>query len=119
METRLIFQHQMASLVEEHNILPSLIMDFDQTPLKYVPVSNSTLAKKGLKHVPIAGGSFKESIMATFGITYSKKFLPMQLIYKGKTRRIFPQVNCQQSFSLRVNIKHFSITPESMKLLDG
>ena len=118
-ETRLIFQYQMASLVEKHNIPPSLIMDFDQTPLKYAPVSNSTLAKKGSKHVSIAGGAFKESIMATFGVTYSKTSLPMQLIYKGKTRRSFPQVNFQQSFSLRANMKHFSITQESMKFLDG
>ena len=92
METKLFFQHQIASLVAEHHIPPSLIMNFDQTPLKYAPVSNSTLAKKGSKHVPIAGGAFKESITATFNITYSNKFLPMQLISKGKTRRSFPRV---------------------------
>ena len=118
MEAKLFFQHQIASLVEEHHIPPSLIMNFDQTPLKYTPVSNSTLAKKGSKHVPITCGAFKESVTATFNITYSNKFLPMQLIYKGKTRRSFPRVNFQQSFSLSANMKHFSNTQESMKLLD-
>ena len=62
MEAKLLFQHQITSLVEEHKILPPLILNFDQTTLKYAPVSNSTLAKKG---------SIKdqELIPATFGIT--------------------------------------------------
>ena len=46
MEAKLLFQHQIASLVEEHKIPPSLILNFDQTTVKYVPVSNSTFAKK-------------------------------------------------------------------------
>ena len=53
-----------------------------------------------------------------FDITYSGKFLPMQLIYKGKTQRSFPRVNFPSSFSLSANSKHFSNTQESLKLLD-
>ena len=117
-EAKLLFQHQIVSIVEDDGIPESLIMKFDQTPLKYAPVSNSTLTKKGSKHIPITGGAFKESITATFGITYSGKFLPMQLIYKGKTQRSFPRVNFSSSFSLSANSKHFSNTQESLKLLD-
>ena len=47
MEAELLFQHQIASLVEEHKIPSSIIMNFDQSPLKYAPVSNSTFTKKG------------------------------------------------------------------------
>ena len=93
-------------------------MNFDQTPLKYAPVSNSTLAKKRSKHIPITGGVLKESITVTFRITYSGKFLPMQLIYKGKTERSFPHVNFPSSFSLSANSKHFRNTQESLKPLD-
>ena len=63
-EAKLLFQHQIVSIVEYDEIPESLIMKFDQTPLKYAPVSNSTLAKKGSKHIPITGGAFKESIIA-------------------------------------------------------
>ena len=49
MEAKLLFHHQIASLVEEHNILPSLVMNFDPTSLKYAPISDSTLAKKRIK----------------------------------------------------------------------
>ena len=117
MEAKLLFQYQITSLVEEHDIPPSLIMNFDQTTLKYAPVSNSTLAKKGSKHVPITSGAFKESITRTFGITYSNKYLTMQLIYKGKTRS-FPRVNFPPSFLLSANMKHCNNKQESMKVLD-
>ena len=117
-KAKLLFQHQIVSIVEDDEIPESLIMNFDQTPLKYAPVSNGTFAKKGSKHIPITGGAFKESITATFGITYWGKFLPMQLIYKGKTQRSFPSVNFPSSFSLSANLKHFSNTQESLKLLD-
>ena len=118
MEAKLLFQHQIASLVEEHKIPSSFIKNFDQTPLKYAPVSNSNLAKKRSKHVPISGGAFKKSITATFGIAYSNKFLPMQLICKGKTRRSFPLGNFPPSCLLSTNMKYFINTQESMKLLD-
>ena len=65
-EAKLLFQHQIVSIVDNDEIPESLIMNFDQTPLKYAPVSNSTLAKKGSKHISITGGAFKESITATF-----------------------------------------------------
>ena len=84
-EANLLFQHQIVSIVEDDEMPESLILNFNQIPLKYAPVSNSPLAKKGSKHIPIMGGAFKESITATCGITYSGKFLLMQLIYKGKT----------------------------------
>lgn len=60
MESKLLFQHQIANLVEEHNISPSLFMNFDKSSLKYNPVSNSTLLKNRWKRVPVAGGTYKE-----------------------------------------------------------
>ena len=85
-EAKLILQHQIAEAVERHSIPLSLVMNFDQTPLKYAPVANETLSRKGSKHVTIKGDSFKQAITATFGITFSDKFLPMQLICGGKTK---------------------------------
>ena len=67
-------------------LLPSsMLINIDQTPLKYAPVSNQTMAQKGSKHVAIKGSSYKNAITATFGITYDNQFLPIQLIYGGKT----------------------------------
>ena len=117
-EAKLIFQHQIAEVVERHSIPLPLVMNFDQTPLKHAPVANQTLSRKGSKHVAIKGQSFKQAITATFGITFSDKFLPMQLIYGGKTKRSLPKVKFPDSFSLSVNEKHFSNTNESLKLIE-
>ena len=117
-EAQLIFQHQIADLVERHSIPSSLVMNFDQTPLKYAPVASQTLSRKGTKHVAIKGQSFRKAITATFGITFDQKFLPMQLIYGGKTEKSIPKVKFPESFSLSANEKHFSNTHESLKLID-
>ena len=46
-EEKLIFQHRIAVVVERHSIPLPLVMNFDQTPLKFVPVANQTLSRKG------------------------------------------------------------------------
>ena len=74
-------------MMEVNKYASMSIMNLDQTPLKYIPVSHHTLAKKGNKSVAIAGSSDKRSITGTFTITLDGKFLPLQLIYGGKTKQ--------------------------------
>ena len=71
--------------IEENDIPLSLVLNLDQTPSKYIPVSNKTMAAKGTKYVPIKGSSDQRMITTTFTITLDGHFLPMQLIYVGKT----------------------------------
>ena len=106
------------AIVEENEIPPDLIMNLDQTPLKYVPVSHHTMAKKGAKSVSIAGSSDKRCITGTFVITLAGDFLPMQLIYGGKTTQSLPRFKFPESFSLSVNSKHFSNMEESIKIIN-
>ena len=60
-------------------------MKFDQKLLKYAPVTNQTLAKKSSKHVGISDLMYRKSLTATFGITFSNIFLPVQLVYRETT----------------------------------
>ena len=85
-EAGLLYHHQIIMFVEEHDIPSSLVMNFDQTSLKYAPVSSQTLAKQGSKYVSISGATYRTSLTATFGISLDNKFLPIQLIYSGKTQ---------------------------------
>ena len=117
-EAQLLYLHDIMSLVEEHNIPDSLVMNLDQTPLKYVPTSNHTLAKKGSKSIAIAGSYDKRCITGTYVITLKGDFLPIQLIYGGKTNQSLPRFKFPESFSLSVNPKHFSNTSESIKIID-
>ena len=92
-------------------------MNMDQTPLKYVPAINLTMAKRNSKSVAIAGSTDKRSITGAFVITLDGRFLPMQLIYGGKTQQSLPRFNFPDRFSLSCNPKHFSNTEESVKII--
>ena len=46
---------------------------------------------KGGKHVPIKGVNDKRQITATFAVSASGDFLPMQLIYAGEMKRCLPK----------------------------
>ena len=76
------------------------------------------MGQKGSKHVEIEGSTYKNAITATFGITWDNQFLPIQLIYGGKTLQSLPRFEFPRAFSLSTTEKHFSNTTESLKLLD-
>ena len=109
-EAELPYLHNIVSIVEKHDIPSHLVMNLDQTSLKYVPAMNHTMEKKNSSSVPIIGSSDKRSITGTFIVTLDGQFLPMQLIYGGKTLKSLPNFEFPDSFSLSVNPKHFSNT---------
>ena len=54
-EAQLLYLHDIVSLVDDHNIPDILILNLDQTKLKYIPSTNHTLAIKGSKSIGIPG----------------------------------------------------------------
>ena len=112
------FLHQVVSLIERHNIPDELVINFDQTPTKLVPVGRMTMAKRNSTDLVLAGAADKRSITATFAVTLSGKFLPMQLIYGGKSNQSLPKYKFPASFSLSVNPTHYSNREESIKFLN-
>ena len=96
-----LFHHSIIDIVNRYQIPPSLIKNFDQTPLKYASVSSQTLDKRNFKTVAISGLSYRKALTAMFGITFSNHFIPMQLIYGGKTAASYPKFDFPSSFSLR------------------
>ena len=117
-EIEISFFHEIVQKIEIHKIPLSLVLNLDQTPTKFVPGSSCTQARIGSTSVPVAGSSDKRMITATFSITLTGVFLPMQLIYGGKTSKSLPRVEFPDSFTLSVNEKHYSNEQESLKLLD-
>ena len=89
-EIETVWLYGIVQKINEHKILSSMIINLDRTPSKFVPGCNKTLAKKGCKLVPIAGSTDKQMITATFSITLTGEFLPIQLIYGGKTKKKYP-----------------------------
>ena len=116
-EAELIFLHDVVRKIEDNNIPASLVLNLDQTPSKYIQSSRYTMEKEGTKSIPIFGSSDKRSITATFVITLHGSFLPMQLIYGGKTSKSLPSVEFPNGFSLSANINHYSNSEESIKVI--
>ena len=69
------------------------------------------MGKGGETNFPISSINDEQSITATFSITLDNKFLPMQLIYKGKTNESLLEVTFPEEFLLSANEK------ESLKFL--
>ena len=117
-EIGLTFHYDIVSKIRKYNIPPSLVINLVQTPSKFVPGNRSTQAAIGSKTVAIAGSTDKRMITLTFCITLKGDFLPMQIIYGGKTSQSIPRVSFPDSFCLCVNEKHYSNEAESLKLID-
>ena len=63
---------------------------------------------KGAKHVPIKGVDDKRQITATFAVSASGEFLPMQLIYAGETKRCLPKFTFSRSFHVTYTKNNWS-----------
>ena len=116
-EAGLLYHYRVTTIVEKYKTPPSLVLNSDQTPSKYVQVGRFTMAPQGAKKVGIAGSADKRMIILTLTVTQDGKILPFQIIYKGKTKQSFPKVSFPQGFSLSANEKHHSNTDEDLKHL--
>lgn len=78
------------------------------------------MAVKGSKSVPIKGLSDKRNITLNFIISLSGEFLPLQIIYSGKTTSSLPRgvTFPPPEFYLTQNPKHWSNEQETIKLID-
>ena len=65
--------------VEMTEIPSELVINWDQTGIKIVPVLSWTMEKKGAKRVEVAGVDDKHQIMDVFAATAVSEFLPVQL----------------------------------------
>ena len=117
-EFRQKFLRDIQTVVEKYNIPPELIFNADQTPTSYVSVGRSTMAKKGSKSVAIEGLNDKRNITLTFVATLDDQFLPLQIIYGGKTSKSLPRgFKFPNGFLLAQNPKHWSNESETLKLV--
>ena len=110
------FHFDIVSKVEKYNIPDALIINLDQTPSYLAPCKKFTMAPKGSTNVAIHGCDDKRTITATFVITLAGEFLPIQLIYGGKTLQSLPRYQFPNSFLLIMNEKHYSNISESSYL---
>ena len=115
-EEKLTFQRNISTIVEDHDIPKDLILNLYQTPLSYVSPGKYIFNPKGAKTIPIKGVDGKRQITATFSSSMTGSFLPIQLIYEGKTRRCLPNYDLPKGFNVTYSPNHWSNTGKSVEL---
>ena len=74
-EAGLQYHFRIVNVIEKHNIQKSIVLNGDQTPLKYVTFGRFTIAPKNSTRVGLAGSTNKCSITLTLAVTLDGKIL--------------------------------------------
>ena len=108
-EEQLTFQGKILALIKWHGLPKDLVLNFDQTPLSHIIVGYNTLDFEGTKSVPLKGKGKGKQITGTFTVSASGRFLPIQLIYAGKTDCCHPQgIEFPHGFQVSHSPNHWS-----------
>ena len=99
------FLADIRAIVEMEEIPPALIINWDHTGLKYVPVSSWMMAKEGSKRVEISGIGDKHQITAVFAVTLD---VPIQLIYCRKSRACLPPTKFPSDWHITYSHNHWA-----------
>lgn len=96
-----LFQARLSYLVHKSPLLRTgesipeeLVVNFDQTALRYVPTPAKTLAKKGAKNVPILGLSDKRQCTGVTASSAKGSILPLQVrcVHAWGSHSVMPQI---------------------------
>ena len=118
-EAKLRYHQRIKLVVRLYSIPEPLIVTIDQTPSKFIEVSNNTMAQKNSKRVPIKGTTDRTAITLTVGISLDGQMLPFQAIYPGKTMRSCPSPDLLPPGTLiSANPSHWSNEQETHKLVN-
>ena len=102
------FLADVVSVVTMEEIPPELILNWDQTGINLVPAASWTMERAGSKRVEISGVGEKRQITAVLCGSLIGDYLPLQLIYKGKTSRCHPNFNFPSDWHVTHSPKHWS-----------
>ena len=107
-EMRELYLHEIQNAVIMDEIPPEMVINFDQTGINYVPTSSWSMEREGAKRVEIIGKEDKRQITAVFAGTYTGDFLPIQLVYQGKTPRCLPSFQFPSDWHATYSANHWS-----------
>ena len=79
-ELRSQYLMDIKAMVTMEEIPDNMVLNWDQTAIKYIPLLNWTMDKERCKRVEVVGIDDKRQIMVTFAALLSGNFLPVQSI---------------------------------------
>ena len=96
------------SIIAMDEIPTDLIMKWNQTGINYIPVSSWTMESEGSKKVEIVAKDHKIQITVVLAGSLKGDFLPVQIIYEGKTSRCLPTVKFPLDWHATFSGNHWS-----------
>lgn len=108
------FLERVAMTIVEHKIPRELVINFDQTGSKFVPVSEWTLEEQGSQQVSVTGIDDKREMTVLLSVTAAGTLLPPQLLYAGKTDKCHPSTKFPAGWDVWHSDSHWS-TAETMR----
>jgi len=102
------FLNDIVATVEMEEIPAELILNWDQTGIKIVPSNTWIMDQQGSKRVQVAGANDKRLITAIFCGSLLGFFLPIQVIYQGKTPCCHPRYQFPPDWDITHSPKHWS-----------
>ena len=93
----------------------SLVINWDQTGIQYIPVSSWTMEKEGATRVEITGAKDKWQITAMFSTSKDGYFL---IIYQGKTDRCLPATKFPSGWHITYTANHWANEKTTLAYID-
>ena len=117
-ELKAAYLRRIQDEVTAHDIPRDLLINWDQTGSKLVPVSQWTMAQEGSKQVPVVGKEDKREITVLLAVTASGTLLPPQLIYQGKTVGCHPRITFPPEWNVTHSDNHWSTEVTMIEYLE-
>lgn len=105
--------------MEEHSIPKDLVINWDQTGTKLVPVNSWMLEDKGSKQVAVVGKDNKRKITSLLAVSADGALLPPQVIYKGNTSGCHAKVTFPADWNVTHSPSHWSTEETMLEFLDA
>lgn len=102
------FLDEITAIVTMEEVPAELILNWDQTGIRFVPSSSWTMERRGTRRVEMVGVNDKRQITAVFCGSLLGDFLPLQVIYKGKTVQCHPSCSFPSDWNITHSPKHWS-----------
>ena len=106
-ELAFTWKKKIAEKVFERKVHDDLILNFEQTALGFTCPAKTLFTKKNAETVPIANLDDKRQITGTFVVNLSGEFVPIQLLYTGKTDLCHPKVEHPKGFDITHSPNHW------------
>lgn len=117
-ELKLAYLRRIWDVVKSNAVPLQLIINWDQTGVKLVPVSSWTMAESGSKQIPVVAKDDKREITVVLAATASGTLLPPQVIYQGKTTGYHAKVTFPEKWHITHSDNYWSTEHTMLEYLE-